>query len=322
MYLSAILGAGFASGREIMTYFGCYGYIGFLGLLLSCLLIGFCGAKALIIVKNKGIANPHELNVNIAGEKGGQFLTICCGIFSYSAYIIMLAGIKQLVNGNIFTIIVVSICAYAVLYKGFGTLVNICGILAPITIIFIIGLSLYGSIKNGSANVGKVEYDICYVELIIKALLYAGYNVLTSICVLGRCGNMIDSDKNAILGGAMGGIMLFLSGGTILFGLAYSKIMPGIYEMPVLAFYGEDNIALVISMLGAMLISAITGLTGTCVFFDKIVEEKKLGLILGLLAIPVSYVPFGSLMDYIYPIFGIIGIFFIIVLALTGDKNV
>ena len=42
LYLSAIIGAGFATGREIMTFFGCHGYAGFIGLAIACFLIIFC----------------------------------------------------------------------------------------------------------------------------------------------------------------------------------------------------------------------------------------------------------------------------------------
>ena len=88
LYLSAIIGAGFATGREIMTFFGCYGYKGFVGLAIACFLIIFCGAKALIMVKEQAIDNPHELNVAIGGKNGGKAITLICGLFAYSAYII------------------------------------------------------------------------------------------------------------------------------------------------------------------------------------------------------------------------------------------
>ena len=49
--------------------------------------------------------------------------------------------------------------------------------------------------------------------------------------------------------------------------------------------------------------------------------EKQLGVYLGLAAIPATYISFGRLMDYIYPVFGFAGIFLMIVLALMGRKK-
>lgn len=322
IYLSAIIGAGFASGREIMTYFGRYGFLGFAGLIFSCMLIGFCGGKALEIIYEREISSPHDFNIQIGGKHIGRFLTILCGLFSYSAYVIMLAGIRQLTGENIVSVILVSICAYGVLYKGFGTLANICGILAPLSALFIMIIALYGRIKYQTYSAEVIMYDKSIAKLIISALLYSGYNLLTSICMLGRCKKIINSKKTAFLGGLTGGLMLLASGGTILFSLIKGKIPPVSYEMPILALFGANNVVLIACVLLAMLVSAITGLTGTCVFFENIIGEKKLGIILAIIAIPLSYISFGNLMDFIYPIFGFAGIFLMIMLALTGNKKV
>ena len=39
--IGTIIGAGFASGKEIFTFFNIYGIWGFLGLIISELIIGF-----------------------------------------------------------------------------------------------------------------------------------------------------------------------------------------------------------------------------------------------------------------------------------------
>ena len=322
LYLSAIIGAGFATGREIMTFFGAFGYIGFVGLVLACLLIGFCGAKALLIVRERKIENPHELNIAIGGKHGGQIITILCGLFAYSAYVIMLAGIRQLTNESLLAVVLVSVCAYAVLYKGFDTLTNICGVLAPVSVILITILVLYGSLHMNVENIDDISYNPSVFEMLLKAILYAGYNVLTSLCVLGRCKNILNTRKNAVFGSAIGAIMLFASAGAILFGILHGKVPISGSEMPVLVLLEGKNTLLFIAILIAMLVSAITGLTGTCIFFDGIIPEKKLGAILGIIAIPLSYISFGNLMDFLYPIFGFAGIFLMIMLALSGDKNV
>lgn len=322
LYLSAIIGAGFATGREIMTFFGCYGYAGFVGLAIACFLIIFCGAKALFIVMEQAIDNPHELNVAIGGRNGGKVITVICGLFAYSAYIIMLAGIRQLSKGSMVAVLIVSVCAYIVLYKGFDALTNICGILAPLSVILITILSIYGSVNKNTDVIVDVEYDSSVKGVIIRAFLYAGYNVLTSLCVLGRCKKLLKTRKTPIIGSIVGGIMLFVSAGAILFGILYGKVPVRGSEMPVLVIFGKDNILIYVSILIAMLVSAITGLTGTCIFFDNIIEEKKLGIILGIIAIPLSYISFGNLMDFLYPIFGFAGIFLMIMLALSYNKKV
>ena len=167
-----------------------------------------------------------------------------------------------------------------------------------------------------------VEYSSSIRGVIVKSFLYAGYNVLTSLCVLGRCKKILKTRKTPVVGSILCGIMLFVSAGAILFGILHGKVPVKGNEMPVLVIFGEENILIYTSILIAMLVSAVTGLTGTCIFFDNIIEEKKLGIILGIIAIPLSYVSFGNLMDFLYPIFGFAGIFLMIMLALSCSKKV
>ena len=125
-----------------------------------------------------------------------------------------------------------------------------------------------------------------------------------------------------IVGSIIGGLMLFVSAGAILYGILHGKVPVNGSEMPVLVIFGDRDMIIYVSILIAMLVSAITGLTGTCIFFDNVIEEKKLGIILGVIAIPLSYISFGNLMDFLYPVFGFAGIFLMIMLALSGNKKV
>ena len=305
-----------------MTYFAGFGYPGLIGLFAACALIAFCGARALLTVMRGNIQDPHALNIAVGGKAIGSFITICCGLFAYSAYIIMLAGIKQLCGGSVAAVILVSVCAYIVLYKGFGTLVKVCGICAPILAVAIAITALAGSFSPERIPAAPAIYERDPFKIAMKAFLYAGYNVLTSICVLGLSVHLLKTKKSAIWGGILGAAMLFLSGAAVLIALVHGEIAPNQYEMPILALFPKGSIVFHAVLLVTMFISAISGLTSTCIFFTNILPERKMGIILGIVAIPATYVTFGKLMDFLYPIFGFAGIFLMIVLALMGKKNV
>ena len=52
--IGALIGAGFASGQEIYSFFYSYGTIGIIGIIVTCSLISFVTYKSLkIICKNK-----------------------------------------------------------------------------------------------------------------------------------------------------------------------------------------------------------------------------------------------------------------------------
>ena len=52
IYVGTVIGAGFASGREITEFFGVYGIKGTWGIFLSCSLFAFVGSLLLIKVYN------------------------------------------------------------------------------------------------------------------------------------------------------------------------------------------------------------------------------------------------------------------------------
>ena len=58
--IGTMIGAGFASGKEIFLFFNSYGIKGFVGVLISTLLSSYIIAKVFEIVKNKDIQNYGE----------------------------------------------------------------------------------------------------------------------------------------------------------------------------------------------------------------------------------------------------------------------
>ena len=58
--IGTMIGAGFASGQEINLFFNCYGNIGILGMILSCLLTGFIIYQVFQILQKRNIHNYSE----------------------------------------------------------------------------------------------------------------------------------------------------------------------------------------------------------------------------------------------------------------------
>lgn len=88
--------------------------------------------------------------------------------------------------------------------------------------------------------------------------------------------------KNRRPGRNLGAAMLFLSGTAVLVALVHGGIPPNRYEMPVLALFAEESIVFHAVLLTTMFLSAISGLTSTCVFFTGLLPERKMGILLAL----------------------------------------
>lgn len=138
--IGTLIGAGFASGQEIYTFFFSYGIKGMLGIIVSGSIIGFTIYKTFKILEKNNIKNYKEfLNVFIKNERLKEFANAVINIFILVSFYIMIAGfgayLEQEINLNSF--IGSSILAFlcVILFKtNIKGIVKINEILIPILI--------------------------------------------------------------------------------------------------------------------------------------------------------------------------------------------
>jgi len=188
--IGAIIGAGFASGKEIYTFFFVYGEKGIIGIIISFLLIGYIIFKSLKIIKIYEINNYDEFLKIIINKKIFRklnfeiiinfiinifllvtFFIMCAG---FSAYFNQEFGINQTITG-----VIVAIVSYIILNKNSKGIFIINSILIPliILILIILGTKSY----NIPVNYIKISNTS---EWFLKSILYASYNSVTLISIL------------------------------------------------------------------------------------------------------------------------------------------
>ncbi|MBQ2938076.1 MAG: hypothetical protein IJE05_04285 [Clostridia bacterium] len=138
--IGTLIGAGFASGQEIYTFFFSFGIKGLFGIVISSSLIGITIYKTLKIINKNDIKNYKDfLNCLIKNEKIQEIANIIVNIFILASFYIMIAGfgayLQQEFNLNsiIGSIILAIFCIiiFKTNVKGF---VKINEILIPILI--------------------------------------------------------------------------------------------------------------------------------------------------------------------------------------------
>ena len=187
--IGTIIGAGFASGREIYIFFYRFGSIGIIGILISSLLTGIVIYKVLTHIKSKKIKNYNEyiesLGVNkkirdVLGIIINIFLVICFFIMTagFSAYFRQEFGISQMATG-----IVMAILCYFTFLNNIEGVSKINTILIPALMIMVVILG----VKNGFGNlselstVGQLENTKGWF---LASIEYASYNTILLIPIL------------------------------------------------------------------------------------------------------------------------------------------
>lgn len=325
IYIGTVIGAGFASGREIVEFFGVYGVKGLWGIYIVGVLFSILGSMLLVKVHDYRISSLNELLEKLFPKKIKIFIDILIIISLYTGFSIMVSGSGALFKENfnlsynigIIVMIIFSFIVFLFSLEGFSTVNTI---LVPLLVIGIIFTSFYLS-SGGGYDMSVLHGKTLTTKgnFITSSFLYFGSNSLIIIVVFSSILPLIDSKRSAIMGGMTGGIMLFF--------LAIALIKPILiyYEqvktldIPMLyisSLVGESYRKMYSIILWiAMFTTALANGFG---FINKFkIKNRFLILLFCISSIPIARLGFSNLVSVIYPIFGVLGFIMITLILFT-----
>ena len=144
--IGTLIGAGFASGQEIYTFFFSHGINGMIGIIVSGSIIGFTIYKTFKILEKNNIKNYKEfLNVFIKNDKIKEFANAIINIFILVSFYIMIAGfgayLKQEINLNsILGSSILAILCFILFKTNINGIVKMNEILITILIAVVLGI--------------------------------------------------------------------------------------------------------------------------------------------------------------------------------------
>ncbi len=305
LILGTIIGAGFASGKEITTFFTIFGYYSFLCLPIVFFGFYFCIFKLLDIGTKNKIENTEQLNL-IIFKKNNKLIKI----FTFISFSIisstMISGLKQSLEISsmlfeIFFTIIISILLCFLINKNLKYLNLICMITIPITIviILIICFSSFDGINN--AIVSHI------VLLPYNAITYVTRNVFLCYFVISSSAYNLTKNQCKKISFWTSFILCLLMAVMILAGLCNQQTISDSIPMLSLA-QSHDALYMIYSILIEFAI--ITTLISTTItvksFFNF--KSKILNCICAVVVCVIcSFVQFDYLIKYFYPIIGILG---------------
>jgi len=321
LLVGTMVGAGFASGKEISTFFLSSNQYAILGLILSNIITIAIIYKIIHITKEKEIQNYQELIHAILPPKlsyiAGPYNQII-NLFLLISFYIMIAGFatyfKQettlpILAGALLAIL----CTYVACKGNIQTITKINTLVIPMLILTIIHIWAKNVDNRAIQTMILEEKEGKFLEAILKALLYSSYNsiILTPIAIeIGKTTKSKTKAKHIAIGT---GIILLTLGYllcTLLFQAGTTTILQK--DLPILEIVGmlESNFQKIYGIMIAIAIitSAISALYGYLKNITRTEKSyRKWLLVLSLSAIPIAHIGFSNLINTLYPIFGIIG---------------
>lgn len=318
VYTAIILGAGFASGQEIFTFFTRYRLNGFFGLAIAGFIFSFVGYAALDISQRENISTAP------------QFLKLIFGKFFFAAdwvnqiflfilYFTMLSATGATLHQEfnlpyIFGIIIMAGLCLIFCSGGTNFIAKINFVISPLLFIGSIFIGLYIIFKRDSLPVFFLQNQIWIKD----AILYPSYNIITGICVLIPIINTLRNKKNGKYGAVLGGIFMSILGFIISLALFLNYNLAAKSQIPMLSIANNYSaiikyVYLVVFIL-AVFSTAIGNFFGLC----EILSQKKFPapkIFVTAAAIIFANIEFASLISKIYPVFGYVGLFQIILIS-------
>lgn len=334
IYIGTVIGAGFASGQELMKFFCIYGYKGIFGVLLSGLLFSLIGIIVLLKVYKDKVNGFNEFISPIFGMKISYLIDILVTIYLFAGFIIMLSGsgavfyenIKIEYNTGIYIMASLTFITFLFRIKGISTINNF---LVPLLIIGIVGISAVTLYDSGFTFSNYYGVKLSKTgNWVTSSILYVSYNSLTVIVVMTSILKLIKSKSQAIKGGILAGLVLSFMALmiTITLLIFYSEIES--IEIPMLRIsiklskFGYISYSVILIL--AMFTTAVSHGFGFINRFKNYfkVNDKLVAIIFVLSSIPLSKFGFSKLVYTIYPIFGYLGLFILIGIILSTIKTI
>lgn len=314
--VGTVIGAGFASGQEIMRFFTGYGTKGLLSIGLSGLLFIWICYRALA---GSGTDYEAYLKTLLPGRmaKALEWVTVIFMLFCYGA---MLAGsgalMEQEWNWNFYAgLLVMAAVTMGILLAGKSGLVWLNMAIVPLIVVMLIWLSGRSVIESAYLQTTPLALSTVApfdLRFLADGLLYTSYNLLTLVPVLCTLRSGLKGKNQRMAAAVMGGgILLLLSLILGLASLANYDTMKGM-EIPIFALLEDgrmQNLLCCFVLLGAMLTTAVSD-GYICVLHLK--ERGMSGpaaicVITGL-GCGIGCMGFSSLVGKVYPAFGILGL--------------
>ena len=142
--IGTVIGAGFASGQEIYSFFFSFGIKGLIGILISSLIIGITIYKTFKILHKNNIDNYGDfLNVFNKNKKINNITSTIINIFILVSFYIMIAGFgaylqQELQLNSIIGSSILAILCLILFKTNVNGLIKVNEILIPILIIIVI----------------------------------------------------------------------------------------------------------------------------------------------------------------------------------------
>lgn len=330
VYVGTIIGAGFASGQEMMTFFTVYRDKAIYTIIFSIFLFILVSSYVLDYVHRYKIEAYDKWLFKVFGRKMYHIINLFILIFIFSLYCVMLAGAGTLLN-NFFgwnVLIGASLMSFCLFITFIYSLEGLSIVNILIVPAIFIGILIIGVKSIGIQSVMNIDRNFNITgNYIISAFLYVSYNIIGLVAILFSLNKFLVKRRDGFLAGVGGSLVLGVMMIIIYKTTNENYELVRSVQIPMLEI-GKSLGIQYYALYGVVLLGAMftTAASNGYIVIEYIRRKTSLNntlisLIFCIATIPLCNFGFKSLIQILYPIFGYLAFFTLISILLKKIRS-
>lgn len=333
-FIGIIVGAGFASGQEILQYFTSFGYLGTIAAVIATALFAYLGMSLTRLGSRLQTISHKEAIFGISGKIIGTIVDYIIILTLFGVGVVMIAGAGSIFSQQfglpaVLGSTVMAVIVMITIMLNVQKVIAIIGSITPFLVLAVMVLAIYSlsTMDSSFAVLNPIAKEQISAlpswippvipDWFLSAVNYVSFNIAVGASMAIVMGGTEKDEKIAARGGLIGGLGLGIL--IILSHLAiFSKVdVVGTAEMPMLQI--ADDISPILGVIMSFILFGMIFNTAVSMLFSFTARFAPLGtvkfrvlvIIVTVSAYILSFVGFTKLVNMFYPTIGFLGLFLV-----------
>ncbi len=327
LYVGTLMGAGFASGREIWQFFGVFDAKSYLAILLITLLFMLFGTMTVKISEAIHTTDLGKIILPFKNSRLENFFGYVFAVMLFIAYIVMTAaggalfqeqfGLHRVFGGLLLMLMVI-----ATTLGGFERISKNFKYIIPVLlgIVFLVCFAILFRELPPSGLFPVRMVSPLTPTWYVSAAIYISYNMLAGIPILANCTYNAKTFKAALTGAVLGGLILGLAAFVMNLAMLTDAGLTSASVLPILALSGKLSGGVrwiyAVLLLFAVYASATSNFYGATTKIKEGKRKKGLILLACVTGFLLSLFGFADIIAFVLPFQGYCGLLFLVAMTI------
>lgn len=321
-YIGTAMGAGFATGQEVLQFFCYFGPVGTWGVALATLLLGVFGYAVMELGRRSGALSYRDVLNRSMGGLAGRAVDYLITFFMFGGLVSMVAGSGALMSEQLgwqpfAGAILMTVASAVTVLLGLRGIVDSMAFLVPLMFAAMVVFGVVSGLRTGyflRPEVWRSPSSAVIPSWPLSAVVYASYNIVLTVAVLSPFGAALASREDAIRGATVGGAGLGAAAVATFVSVSSHLPAAAAYGVPMLfvagAIHPLARALYAVVVLAAIYTTAISALYG---FVSRLTTPesprgRRAAVLTSTAAVALASVGFTNVVRFLYPSVGIAGL--------------